>query len=531
MNVSHVYSLRLYNKHLVTVCGSALPILRPTASQCCVCRRLRSTGVFQSDDFTTVKAPKPFRDIPGPRGLPYLGSLLDHRIGRFKNVDKYQDSLIWLHDKYGKIAKKTLAGKTTVHIFDPDYFRTVYQHEGRIPYIPPLLESVQLYRRKRDMSPGLGFTNGEEWYRLRTAVQKLMMRPHEVYAYLPFTNQVASEFVDKIENLRNEDGEVKDFEIEMAKWSLESAAMNCFETRLGYLDNSASAEANRMVNSNTVLFEKSTKMKFLLPLHKLVTTPTWKTILDSEDFFAGTGCRLVEETAKKIQTLVDEDKLTENKYMFLAYLLTQKELSFKDVTTITLSLFGDGLSTTVPAALFNLYCLAAHPNVQQTLVEEIRAVVPQQGEITAQMIQKMPYLKAFVKETFRFYPIGLEVSRSLQKDLVIGGYHVPAGTQLEMNNFVLFKKPEYFHEPETFLPERWLRGGSAHNIHPFLLTPFSHGPRMCAGRRFAEQDLYVLLTKVLQRFQVKWHHKEMGQRYQVLMVPDCPARFSFADRT
>ncbi|XP_046342658.2 probable cytochrome P450 CYP44 [Haliotis rufescens] len=523
MNVSHTYSIRLCN-------NSCVSMLRLRTSQCHTCRRLRSTGALPTEEFTTVQAPKPFRDIPGPRGLPYLGSLLDYRLGRFKNVDKYQDSLKWLHAKYGKIVKQTVTGTTTVHVFDPDYFRTVYQHEGKIPYIPPLLESVQQYRRKRNMSPGLGFTNGEEWYRLRTAVQKMMMRPQEVTAYLPFTNQVASEFVSKIEKLRNEDDEVEDFENEMAKWSLESAAMNCFETRLGYLDDSAPEEANKMADANRILFDKSTKMKFSLPLHKFVITPTWKTILESEDYFTGNGLRLVEETAQEIKTLVDEGKLTENKYTFLAYLLSRKELSFKDVSIITLSLFGDGLSTTVPAALFNLYCLAAHPNVQQNLVEEIRAVVPQEGEISAKMIQKMPYLKACVKETFRFYPVGLDVTRIVQKDLVVGGYHIPAGTRVELNNFVLFKKPEYFHEPETFLPERWLRGGSAHDIHPFILTPFSHGPRMCAGRRFAEQDLYVLLTKILLRFQVEWHHKEMGQTFRMLMVPDCPARFSFTDR-
>lgn len=46
----------------------------------------------------------------------------------------------------------------------------------------------------------------------------------------------------------------------------------------------------------------------------------------------------------------------------------------------------------------------------------------------------------------------------------------------------MFQDPQYFEEPAKFIVERWLRDGSAHDIHPFILTPFSHGPRMCLGK-------------------------------------------------
>ena len=55
-------------------------------------------------------------------------------------------------------------------------------------------------------------------------------------------------------------------------------------------------------------------------------------------------------------------------------------------------------------------------------------------------------------------------------------------TRLDLNNFVMFQDPQYFKEPERFMPERWLRDGSAKDIHPYILTPFGHGPRMCAGK-------------------------------------------------
>uniref|UniRef100_A0A8W8M6H4 Cytochrome P450 n=1 Tax=Magallana gigas TaxID=29159 RepID=A0A8W8M6H4_MAGGI len=102
-------------------------------------------------------------------------------------------------------------------------------------------------------------------------------------------------------------------------------------------------------------------------------------------------------------------------------------------------------------------------------------------------------------------------------------------TTVELAPYVHYMSSEYFVEPDRFLPERWLRDGSALNIHPYLLTPFGHGPRMCAGRRFAEQELYVLLSKMLKNFRLEYSG-DLDMKFQVLMVPDRPTSFTFKDR-
>ena len=209
-------------------------------------------------------------------------------------------------------------------------------------------------------------------------------------------------------------------------------------------------------------------------------------------------------------------------------------MSLKDVTVICLSAFLDGLSTTSPTLLFNLYCLATEQRVQEKLYGEILNVLGDDPDvpITSQHIAKMPYLKAFVKETFRVWPNGTEVSRYTDKDMILSGYEIPAGTHVDLNPMVNFRNSEIFPDPDRYIPERWIRDAcelddysdrsllaktvqsdeiengkrnplapniktdakkneenfekysvAASKAHPFLITPFGHGTRMCAGRR------------------------------------------------
>lgn len=57
--------------------------------------------------------------------------------------------------------------------------------------------------------------------------------------------------------------------------------------------------------------------------------------------------------------------------------------------------------------------------------------------------------------------------------------------------------PEYFHKPNEFIPERWIKDHALYeNVHPYLVLPFGHGPRTCIARRLAEQHFQLFLMNV-----------------------------------
>ena len=54
---------------------------------------------------------------------------------------------------------------------------------------------------------------------------------------------------------------------------------------------------------------------------------------------------------------------------------------------------------------------------------------------------------------------------------------------------------------------------------------------MCVGKRFAVQEVGVLLCKLLQRFNVEWgDSKDLGNIVETLLKPDGPLQIRFRDR-
>lgn len=150
-----------------------------------------------------------------------------------------------------------------------------------------------------------------------------------------------------------------------------------------------------------------------------------------------------------------------------------------------------------------LYQLATRPEEQEKLHAEVRRILPDANTpLTIQTLDKMVYLKAFIKEVFRVYTTVIGNGRTMQHDTVICGYQVPKGIQVVFPTIVTGNMEEYVSDAATFKPERWLKasqGGTEGKLHPFASLPYGYGARMCLGRRFADLEMQMLLTKVSAR--------------------------------
>ncbi|KFU93520.1 hypothetical protein M959_05925, partial [Chaetura pelagica] len=79
-------------------------------------------------------------------------------------------------------------------------------------------------------------------------------------------------------------------------------------------------------------------------------------------------------------------------------------------------------------------------------------------------------------------------------------------TLITLCHYVTSRDSRYFPSPDSFMPERWLRGGTSPQgcpqgpprgpPHPFASLPFGLGKRSCVGRRVAELELHQALAQV-----------------------------------
>ena len=75
---------------------------------------------------------------------------------------------------------------------------------------------------------------------------------------------------------------------------------------------------------------------------------------------------------------------------------------------------------------FSLYLLSRHPDVQERLAAEVRATVADRNA-TYDDCERMPYMRAVLKESLRMFPVVTMNVRVLEDDLDVNGYQIPKG--------------------------------------------------------------------------------------------------------
>ncbi|KAK3747136.1 hypothetical protein QZH41_015124 [Actinostola sp. cb2023] len=442
--------------------------------------RSQSTVDARTDTFKV----RPFKDIPGPKGLPYVGSV--HRYMMDEGFDKIHKVHQKLFDEFGPIFKETLFGKTMVHVLGPVDTEKVFRSEGKYPQRGPLKSLIRACKEV-GISGGIGISEGAEWKRYRQALSSKMLRPREMRDNIGNFYDVVDDALKNIRQARgegNSEGEVSTLDEELAKWATESIGTLVFDARIGLYEDPPRNEPLRFIKAVNDLFECLHNLE-VGPEKMFFTkfnTPSFKKLCQAIDVIRASAQIYMDVKREELkEDLNNPDKLLDGEVVpLLTYLLVKSDLTPEEINHAALDMFAAGVDTTSTAMLWALYALAKNPEVQERLHQEIVSVIGKDGYLTARDLGKIPYTKAFLKESLRFDSISFANSRILDQDIVLSGYNVPAGIQILSSIYASSRTESYFKDPEEFKPERWLRE-TGDQFHPFSYLPFGFGLRMCIG--------------------------------------------------
>lgn len=209
---------------------------------------------------------------------------------------------------------------------------------------------------------------------------------------------------------------------------------------------------------------------------------------------------LVQEQKKRIAS-------GEEINCYIDYLLSEGKttLTEKQIGMLVWETIIETSDTTMVTTEWAMYELAKNPKCQDRLYLEIQNVCGSE-KLKEEHLSQLPYLNAVFHETIRKYsPAPIIPLRYAHEDTQIGGYYVPAGSEIAINIYGCNMDKKRWENPEEWKPERFLDGKyDPMDLHKTMA--FGAGKRSCAGALQASLIASATIGKVAQEFE--WRLKD-----------------------
>ncbi|GFQ63901.1 cytochrome P450 3A5 [Trichonephila clavata] len=429
---------------------------------------------------------------------------------------------------------------------DGGLIRLVGSFEGSIPRVtvaePDLLRDIlvkdfHIFPYRKEMKTGdpigdkmVSMIIGEDWKRIRTIITPAFTskRMRQMGTIM---NECSRTLIEVCEN-HYKDGNPVDCKGLFGTFTMDVIASSAFGTKV----DSHNDPQNDFVRRAKEAFLRFTPLRIVFS----VLIPHWITKLipesmnpfkfDRDDFFKDVTMNVIKQrkqTGKRyndfLQLLMDaSDEAAEAEN---AEIVEDESDRFGSVTSSTMSspskykklsneellaqcamFFMVGYETTASMLTFISHCLATNPTWQEKLIKEVDEAFEKHTEMSYDAVRDLKILDAVVSETLRMHPPAASTGRTAVEDYDLGntGIVVKKGMMIMIPIYAMHYDPEFFQDPETFNPERFMEGYELK--HPqYAYLPFGAGPRNCLGMRFALLEIKMCLANLLRHFRLKPH--------------------------
>ncbi|XP_020913346.1 steroid 17-alpha-hydroxylase/17,20 lyase [Exaiptasia diaphana] len=165
--------------------------------------------------------------------------------------------------------------------------------------------------------------------------------------------------------------------------------------------------------------------------------------------------------------------------------------------------FAAGMETTSVQILWFLYFMIRHPDIQEKVQEELDTVLGKDSYAGWEDRTRLNYTFATIQEVARLATLApIALPRKTTKDCTLEGYHIPKDTSVFFNIMALHLDENEWKDPLVLNPERFLDDEGklipVANLKSFY--PFGGGRRICPGENLANQEVFMISSRLLQKF-------------------------------
>ncbi|KAK6938215.1 Cytochrome P450 [Dillenia turbinata] len=441
--------------------------------------------------------------IPGPRGLPFFGSLfsLSHGLAH-----RTLSSMALSHNAK-QLMSFSLGSTRAIISSDPNTAREILTspHFANRP--------IKRSARKLMFERAVGFApNGTYWRLLRRIATSHLFAPKRILAHEAGRQLDSATMLSAILNEQSRRGVV------VLRKHLQFASLNnimgtVFGKRYGPTRTQFSDEVEELREMVHEGFE-------LLGAFNWSDYLTWLTYFYDPCGVDKRCTSLVARVKKFVGKIIEEHRvsgasrkiLDTDTAAFVDVLLSldgEEKLEDNDMIAILWEMIFRGTDTTALLTEWVMAELVLNPDVQAKLQNELDVVLGDKSDVTDADVVKLSYLQAVVKETLRVHPPGplLSWARLSTSDVQLSnGMLIPANTVAMVNMWAITHDPHVWEEPLVFKPERFLKSHSGTDVDvrgcDLRLAPFGAGRRVCPGKNLGLVTVNLWVAKLVHHF--KW---------------------------
>ncbi|KAL5847783.1 hypothetical protein ACOSQ3_011307 [Xanthoceras sorbifolium] len=441
-----------------------------------------------TDITTSVRLP------PGPRGLPLIGNLhqLDH--------SKPHYYFFKLSKQFGPLTSLRLGFVPTLVVSSAKMAKEVMKtHDLKFCSRPALLGQQKLSYNGLD----LVFAPFNDYYsEMRKLCVVHLFNTNKVQQYLPIREDEVSRMIEKISKSAAAVA-TKPVNLSELMMSLTSTIICRIGFGKRYEDEGVErSRFHALLNETQAMFGIfffSDYFPFMGWVDKLtgLISRLEKNFKEFDAFYQ----KLIDEHLDPKRPKSDQKDIIDVLLEIKKQRGFKIDLTWDHIKGILMNVFVAGTDTSAASVIWVMTYLMKYPREMIKVQEEVRNLIGGKGFVDEDDVQKLPYLKAIIKETMRLQPVApLLLPRETTEKCILDGYEMPSKTLVFVNTWAIGRDPEVWDNPEKFYPERFIDSSIDMKGQHFELIPFGAGRRICPGLHMGIATVELALANLLYKF-------------------------------